>query len=216
MADKPLKDQNRLGLALVAAANVVAFYGMSVFGGIVGLDWVQVGQAWVNVLPASLGVVLVGVLNAQLDADTKARLVHMKWRDPLPGSAAFTRLGPKDPRVDMQALTRRLRTLPTDPARQNAVWYGLYKEIRSEPAVTHANKEYLFTRDYHVFALGFLFAFGVASFWTVEDLAARAWYVAALAAQVLLTGQAARTHGKRLVCTVLAMSAKKPPVEKKK
>lgn len=216
MSDKPLKEQNKLGLALVALANALLFYAVSTVASLSGPDWLKAAETLPNLVPAGLVIILVGVLNAQLEPLAKARLVYMRWRDPLPGSVAFTRLGPKDPRVDMKALTRRLRTLPTDAARQNAVWYGLYKEIRSEPAVLHANKEYLFTRDYHVFALGFLLAFGIASIWTVGNLITWLWYVAALLAQMLLTGQAARNHGKRLVCTVLALSAKKPPAEKKK
>jgi hypothetical protein len=208
MVDKPLKDQNRVGLALVVAANVAAFYGVSTVGSFTGTDWLSAGKAWTNLVPAGLGAVLVSILNAQLDGLSKARLVYMRWRDPLPGAAAFSRLGPKDPRVDMRALTRRLRTLPTEPERQNAVWYGLYKEVRAEPAITHANREYLFTRDFHVFAAAMLLAFGIASIWTVGNLTVRLSYVAFLALQFLLTGNAARNHGKRLVCTVLALCAK--------
>lgn len=208
MVDKPLKVQNTLRLSTVLLANAAVFYGISYFGSVSVHDWTTINGSWANLLPIGGIAILVSVLNAQIGALTKARLVFMRWHDPMPGSGAFTRLGPKDPRVDMSAIKRRLKSLPTAPERQNAIWYGMYKEVRTEPAVTEANREYLFARDYHVFSALILIGFGITSIWTIDNFSTRLWYSVGLFLQFLLTGNAARNHGNRLVCTVLAMCAK--------
>ncbi len=206
MGEKTLKQQNQVGLGLVLLANVLLFYGLSHAVWVLELNWSQVGQGWSNLLPIGFAAIAVAILNAQIDADTKARLVFMRWQHPLPGSQAFTKLGHSDPRVDMQALHQRLGDLPTEPNDQNRLWYRLYKETSSEPAVLDAHKEYLFARDYYVLAIGIVIAFGAASFWLIESTSIRVGYVLGLIAQVALTGQAARTNGRRLVCSVLALS----------
>lgn len=215
MADKTLKDQNRLGLIIVVMANVVALYAIAAANSFVDANWVEAGKSLGRIIPAGLIVVLIGVLNAQLDATTKARIVFLRWSHPLPGSCAFTKHGPKDARVDMDSLKTRLGEFPVEPDKQNAIWYRLYREIANKPPIVHANREYLFTRDYHVLALGMLIAFGTASMWAIEEPVTRAAYIGGLLLQAILTAQAARNHGCRLVCTVLAMSAPLVPQPRK-
>lgn len=206
MTEKTLKDQNWFGLTLVVMANVVALYGIAAANSFADADWVEAGKAFGRIIPAGLGAVLIGVLNAQLDATTKARIVFVRWNYPLPGARAFTKHGPKDARVDMDGLKTRLGELPVEPAKQNAIWFRLYREVADKPAILHANKEYLFTRDYHVLALGIFIVFGIASVWVIAEPLTRALYIGGLLLQTLLTGQAARNHGCRLVCSVLALS----------
>ncbi len=207
MADRTLKDQNRRGLTLVVMANVMVLYGIASASSFANADWIEAGKALGGIVPAGLCAVLIGIFNAQLDATTKARIVFMRWKHPLPGARAFTEHGPKDARVDMDGVKTRLGELPIEPDQQNATWYRLYRDVADKPAVLHANKEYLFTRDYHVLALGILIAFGIASIWAIEESARRALFVGGLLLQTILTGQAARNHASRLVCTVLALSA---------
>ncbi len=206
MATKPLKDQNRLGLTLAVLANAVILYGLATAGSYPSIDWSNVRDVLGPVAPVGLGAIIVGVLNAQLDPMTKARIVFMRWSNPLAGSRVFTELAPKDVRIDMEALRERLGELPTEPDIQNATWYRLYREVADKPAILHANKEYLFTRDYHVLSIWILVIFGAASWFVLSDMGIRILYIGALIGQVLLTAQAARNHGNRLVCTVLAMS----------
>lgn len=207
MADKTLKDQNRFGLTLVVMTNVVVLYGIAAANSFVDADWGEAGKALSRIIPAAFGAVLIRVLNAQLDATTKARVVFMRWNDPLPGARAFTKHGPKDARVDMDGLKRRLGELPVEPAKQNATWYRLYREVAERPAIVQSSKEYLFTRDYHVLALSIFIVFGIVSIWAIPEPVTRALYVGGLLLQAFMTGQAARNHGRRLVCNVLALSA---------
>lgn len=212
---KTLKDQNRLGLTLVVLANVVALYGLVAAAPLANADWIKAGEALARIVPAGLGAILIGVLNAQLDATMKARIVFLRWNDPLAGCRAFTKLAPKDSRIDMDGLKKRLGELPTEPAAQNSTWYRLYREVADKPAILHANKEYLFTRDYHVLAIGMLVAFSLVAIWALPDLTTRLLYIGAMVLQVLITGQAARNHGDRLVCNVLALSTPLVPASGK-
>lgn len=51
---------------------------------------------------------------------TKYMLVYWKPYGWLPGCEVFSRYGPGDVRVDMEALERNVGSLLTDPAKQNS------------------------------------------------------------------------------------------------
>jgi hypothetical protein len=87
--------------------------------------------------------------------------------------------------------------------------------VAQKPPVLHANKEYLFARDYHVLSLGMLVVLGFASVWVIEVPSTRWYYLGGLFLQFLLTGQAARIQGRRLVCNVLAQSTPLAPKSRK-
>jgi len=200
-----LKGTNSLGLYAIAAANLIVFYallkGHQLFSG----DWSSARRELAEALPAGLGLILTSVANAQLSATAKARLVFMRWNNPLPGCEAFTRYARSDPRVDLDALRREHGPLPTDPRSQNALWYRLYKSVESEPAVLEAHRGYLFMRDYNCMALIMLVALGGIAVFQMASKEVAFFYSSGLLAQVMLAGQAARNHGRRFVSTVLAI-----------
>lgn len=206
MGTTTLKDQNRLGLVTAFLANVAVFLVLSLNLAIPLSGKSEWQFNWLTITPGLLGAVLVGVLNGQLDALTKARIVYLRYKDPLPGSRAFSKLIYTDPRIDPDALRTKVGAFPEDAAGQNRLWYRLYLAAKDAPQILHANKEYLFTRDFHVMSIAFLFVFGGLSIWTIEHNATRALYLFGLLLQYLATGQAARVHGGRLVCSVLALS----------
>src|SRR5262245_28728810 len=94
-----LKDQNRAGLYAGMAANLALFFAFPRWNMIVAGDWATLSAGWASVVPAGIGLIIVSVLTAQIDALMKARLVFVRWRNPLPASEAFTRWGLSDPRV---------------------------------------------------------------------------------------------------------------------
>ncbi len=204
-----LKDQNRLGLWAVTAGNLLLFAVLSRPAGVLSGDLGDLARDWGPILPAGLGLIVVGVLNHQIDAIAKARLVFWRIHDPLPGSAAFTRWGPSDARVDMDTLQRKFGPLPTDAKAQNALWYKLYKSVESEAAVEQAHREYLFTRDYCFLATLMLIGLGALAIITFASVGNVMLYLLILTAQFLMTGQAARVHGRRLISTVLATASAK-------
>jgi hypothetical protein len=107
----------------------------------------------------------MSVVNALVDPMTKARLVFWRWTEPLPGARAFTVHLKKDPRINLSALRAKLGDFPKSQKEQNGVWYGLYKSVESAPAVAHAHKEYLFTRDWTALAAMMVVVLGAMAFW---------------------------------------------------
>lgn len=195
----------RLGSFLIANTAAFAIVALGAAGGTPSLlQAVSGGKG-----PAWLGVALLitTVLNGLLSAGTKARLVFLRWRNPLPGSEAFTRYAKEDPRVDMQALKRRLGALPRRPRDQNALWYRLYKQAESDIAVMQAHRDYLLTRDMTALAFAIAVALGALSFLSVRPLPIAAAYTGALFLQFWIIRVAAANYGRRFVCTVLAVSS---------
>ena len=159
---------------------------------------------WHVLLPAAFLVVAVGVINAFFSATAKARLIFLRWEHPLPGSRAFSELAKTDTRIDLDKLRATVGVFPKAPARQNSVWYSLYKSIENDPAVSQVHKSYLLTRDYAVFAALFIPILGGLSFVQFPTSTMALSYTGFLIVQFVLVVRAARTHGYRFVTTVLA------------
>ena len=154
--------------------------------------------------PAGATLVLVGLLNAQLSDQTKARLVFWRWSNPLPGSKAFTKWGPSDDRIDMGAIDRRFGSLPKDPVQQNKLWYRLYRTVADETAVLQVHREFLLARDIACLALIMAIVL-VPSAFLLMPPATAVIYTCVLFGEYLFATRAARVHGARFVCTVLAL-----------
>lgn len=199
-----LKDYKPALFGLMAA-NIALYYAVVQNNAILTGDWISLAKNLEGVLPAGLGLVLTGVINAQLSPEMKARIVFMSWRDPLPGCKAFTCHAQSDARVDVACLELTYGPLPTAPREQNALWYKLYKTIEQEPAVRQSHRAFLFTRDYTSLALMFVAVLGVAGFIQIPSTQIAFIYLGLLLLQLVLAGQAARNHGKRFVTTVLAI-----------
>jgi hypothetical protein len=199
-----LKASNLKWLCALTAVDIVILAPI-VLAGVSGVEV----TAWVMGRAASTLLLPVPVLiaSALLSSDVKAMLVYWRLRHVLPGHAAFSRHGPADSRIDLDALRRRLGQLPTEPSEQNAAWYRLYQGVKSESAVIDANKGYLLYRD--MAALSALSAVVVAVVLAVSgfDGALALVVLASLALQYLVTAIAARNSGTRLVRTVLAIYA---------
>jgi hypothetical protein len=129
----------------------------------------RIGAASVTQLTAArAGVVLVLpvavlLLSGLLSDGIKASLVYWKLTNALPAHAAFSKLGPHDPRIDMTALQKDVGDLPTIPAEQNRLWFKLFKAIETAPAVVEAHKMYLLYRDMAAISLLLLLVVPVAS-----------------------------------------------------
>ena len=205
MGEKSLKDDNKSRLFGLIAANIVIFYGAIQSEWIRAGDWIILGQQLGEIVPAGLGLALVGIINAQLSPETKSRIVFMRWTNSLPGCEAFSRYADTDPRIDIESLRKKYGPLPVAPQKQNALWYKLYKSVEAEPAVLQAHREFLFSRDYAGLALMMLVVLGTAGLLQTPSMTTGSLYMALLLAQFLLAGRAARNHGRRFVTTVLAI-----------
>lgn len=204
MSDTSLKHSNKWAVLAVLVANLVVYYLAVKTGALFAAEWGLLAKSVMEGAPAGVLLIFSGIANAQISPEMKARIVFLRWDDPLPGSRAFTVYAQSDSRIDPADLERKYGQLPTDPKQQNRLWYKLYKSVESEPAVLQVHREYLFTRDYNVLSLLMLIFLGIASFVQFPAVETAGYYVVALLGQFWLTGRAARHHGQRFVTTVLA------------
>ena len=140
-----------------------------------------------------------------LPHDVKSMLVYWKPLGVLPGCEAFTKYGPRDPRIDMAALKKNVGALPTDSTEQNSKWYKLYKQVPNEPEVQEAHKLFLMYRDMAALSLPLValvpLSLNVAGVSNSTLMLSAGLFVV----QYLLTALSARWSGIRFVCNVLAI-----------
>jgi hypothetical protein len=202
-----LKDGNSKTLLALLAFNVAGFYLLAHAQAITLGDWAKLATGWMSVLPAGVGVAVTGLVNSLVSSDTKARLVFWRWHNPLPGSEAFTRHGPKDHRVDMAALSAQHGPLPTDPKSQNILWYRLFKSVAAESSVEQAHRQFLFARDFAFMALVMLVVLGIAAAIFIRPILTAEVYALLLVIQWCIATRAANVGGHRFVTNVLAQNA---------
>jgi hypothetical protein len=192
-------------LAIFLAANLI-ICGLAHTGAdLAASNWRVIFSDLAGVIPPGLGLIAVGGINAILAPDWKARVVFLRWRDPLPGSRAFSKLLLSDSRIDVKKLTAKHSPFPSAPAEQNALWYKLYRSVSGLPEVSHVHRDFLMNRDLAVMSI-MLIVIGAplsAIYATKAALVLAAIY----AVEFLLFRLAAANYGRRLVTTVLAIKS---------
>jgi hypothetical protein len=210
---KSLKEQNRWQLWLVLAFNSLFLWGVAQANAI-KVDGFRVAVSDSNnLLPVGFALVVSTVLNGVLNAENKARLVFLRWRNALPGHRAFSEYAASDPRIDLAALTKlHGAAFPTDPVDQNRAWYRIYKTVEKEPAVQQVHRDFLLLRDYTGLCVLFIVFFGAAGLYAIPSKKIGLLYVSLLILQYLIVRLAASNYGIRFVTTVLAMKAVVPKI----
>lgn len=205
---KPLKEQNRGHIWLIVAVNSLFLYAVVQANAIEATGLRAMLKDTGNLLPVGLALIISTVLNGLLSADTKARLVFLRWQNPLPGHRAFTQYGKTDPRVDLAKVTKlHGSALPTDPSEQNKVWYQFYKTVDNNPAVLQVHRDFLLMRDYAGLAALFIIFYGAAGLYAIPSLKVAGFYILLLIIQYAIVRRAAAIYGVRMVTTVLAQKA---------
>lgn len=106
-------------------------------------EWLKTGGVLVI-----LALLIVRFLNRLGSSHFKAILIFWHWKDPLPGSRAFSQLIHRDPRIDVTKLRRHMGgVFPTIPAQENSAWYGFYRNHAEIPSVQDGHSDYLLFRD---------------------------------------------------------------------
>jgi len=208
---KSLKEQNRWQIWLIIAVNSLFLYGV-VEANAIEIDGIRsIFTDASKLVPFGLAVVVATVLNGLLPASAKARLVFLKWRNPLPGHRAFSRCMSADPRIDPAAVQRAIGgPLPVDAVEQNQVWYRLYKKVENDPAISQVHRDFLLTRDYTALAVLFLIFYGGAGYYSIPSLKIATIYAVLLLIQCIVVRQAAFHYGIRFVTSVLARIGTNP------
>ena len=147
-----------------------------------------------------IALVLTGILSA----DSKARLVFLRFRNALPGHRAFSQLAPGDSRIDMDKLRLIVSPWPSTPAAENRTWYAIYKKHANSTTVLHSHQSFLLARD--LAAISFLFfltgPWGLAI--VQRGLLWPLLYAFVMLGHYIVLMIVAQNHGRRFVCNVLA------------
>ena len=206
--ERSLKSLNMKWLVLLAAADVLFVLLFVAPDLLNGVTLTQIGIGRVSTTTVMPVVVLL-IVNV-LPHDVKSMLVYWKPLGVLPGCEAFTRYGPRDPRIDMAALKKNVGALPTESTEQNSKWYKLYKQVLNEPEVQEAHKLFLMYRDMAMLSLPLVALVPLSL--NVAGISDSTFALAAglFVVQYLVTALSARWSGIRFVCNVLAIhSARK-------
>lgn len=203
-----LKSLNMKWLVLLAAADVLfvlLFVAPDLLNGVT-LTQIGIGR----VLTTTVMPVVVLLIVNVLPHDVKSMLVYWRPLGVLPGCEAFTKYGPRDPRIDMVALKKNVGALPTESIEQNSKWYKLYKQVPNEPEVQEAHKLFLMYRDMAVLSLPLVALVPLSLNVAIVSNSTLALAAGLFVVQYLLTALSARWSGIRFVCNVLAIhSARK-------
>lgn len=205
--ERSIKSLNMKWLVMLATADVLFVLLFVVPEVLNEATLTQIGISRI-LSTAVMPVVVLLVVNV-LPHNVKSTLVYWKPLGVLPGFEAFTKYGPRDPRIDIAALKKNVGSLPTEPAEQNSKWYKLYKMVPDEPEVMEAHKLFLLYRDMAVLSLPLIALVPlslnfVGATNSVLSLAAGLFTI-----QYLLTAFSARWSGIRFVCNVLAVHSTK-------
>ena len=152
--ERSLKSLNLKWLIAMATADVIVLVLFLAPELIAGATTNQIG------LYRAIGAVVIPVfvlllLNV-LSSSVKAMLVYWRPLGWLPGCEAFTKYGPADPRVDMNALKKNVGAWTSDPKEQNSKWFNLYKLVENVTEVASTQKDFLMYRDMAALSLPLL------------------------------------------------------------
>lgn len=206
---RSLKDSYRTQLFAAVAANVALYYALANGLNISEFTTDPARQAGAF-LPGGIAAALCGILNSQLTHVQKARIVFLRWRDPLPGCRAFSHYIAQDPRIDMKTVRAKWSPLPKGARQQNALWYRLYQQEQGSDAVQHLNRHWLFARDYASMCALLLITLGVLGVFQMPSRLSWSIFVMVVLAQLVITRRSAVNHAEQLVLTVVAQAAAKP------
>lgn len=199
------KSLKRRNVTWLVATGIVDVVVLSVVAFHVPLDSLTTQMAAVRSGLTALLPIPILVLSYLIPQNLKAQLVFWRWKNPLPGSRAFSKYAPADPRIDLVALKKNVGSFPETEKEQNATWYRLYKLVQSDVAVIESHQNFLLFRDIAAMSLclvptvpiGFL-CMGVSK--STALLSAVVFLV-----QYLATALASRNNGIRFVQNVLAI-----------
>lgn len=210
---KSLKRQNAPLIHAVLLVHTVVFV-MFLLGpnGVIGLASVErddmiVGAGRPTVAAFAYVCVTKLFILGLLPAFWRDRLIHWRWRYPLPGAQAFSVIGPNDCRVNMGALAEHYGPLPEEQRLQDPVFYKIYSRFKNETGVLDAHGNYLAARDVATINAFMLMGLPFMLWWFSSDLAASISYASIVALSYILSAWAAQQYGVRFVQNVLAIAA---------
>lgn len=208
-----LKKQNAWLIRATLGLHIIIFGYVTIDPlGMMQLTKGVVIQELQNLIPVTaLSVAIIGLtkllLLGLIPSRLRDRLIHWRWRNPLPGSRAFSKIGPKDPRVDIERLRSKYGELPLESNRQDKLFYSIYKAHETDVGVLDAHASYLAARDIGIINLLLTVLLPPCAYWAAGNFERTIGYAAILFASYLVVARAAQVYGARLVENTLAAAS---------
>lgn len=160
---------------------------------------------------AALGLIVVAslLLLGLINSNWRDRIMHWRWRDPLPGCRAFTSVGPHSSHVNMALLEDQYGPLPVVGNEQNQLFYRIYREFRDDVGVLDAHGRYLAARDIGTITALVMVPLPGLAWWASGNGGRALVYGVALFLLYLLCAIAAKNYSLRMVQHVLALASSK-------
>lgn len=157
---------------------------------------------------ASLGLIVIAslLLLGLIPSTLRDRIIHLRWHHPLPGSRAFSKIGPETAQVDMQRLEEKHGPFPEDPAAQNQLFYRVYKPLRDDVGVCDSHRRYLAARDIGTITALLMIPLPILAFLATGNFVRSVVYGLLLVVTFLLCAVAAKNYSLRMVQHVLALT----------
>lgn len=173
-------------------------------------DWTIIGK--LIAIPAFL-TLITGILGWLMPRAGKEFLVFWRIRNCLPSSRAFTLIGPRDPRIDMQRLIGNYGSLPEEPAQQTALWYRIYRAHAEEASVEDAHGAFLRFREMTTLCVVLIVISAVSIAYFAIEGRRLVLGLLFLVLEYLTVMIAARNAATRFVANVLALQSATTNVE---
>lgn len=201
-----IKSENRKWLIGYLLLQIVIF---ALFSGLINSTFSDVNallsklkdpQGFLPLIAVIFSIVLEGLLSNPI----KEFLVFWRIKNRLPGHRAFSLIGPRDVRVNMEKVKALFPNgLPSDPKLQNQEWFQLYKKYGDERRVFYSHKAFLLTRDLTaltaaVIPLSLIGHLIAGTPWKIIG-----YHVLFLMALLVLISLSTRSYGNRFVANVL-------------
>jgi hypothetical protein len=209
---KSLKQKNQPQLITFVVSNAVALGAIALgLPNFVDLlqqlskgDWRVIGK--LVAVPAFLTLV-TGIIGWAMPRTAKEFLVFWRTRNCLPSSRAFTVIGLRDPRIDMQRLVSSYGPIPEKPDQQTALWYRIYRGHKDDASVEDAHGAYLKFREMATLSIALIALSGCLA--AYFGIGRRQLFLGALLLiiEYLIVMSAARNAATRLVSNVLAIES---------
>lgn len=148
--------------------------------------------------------IIVFIILGVSSKDLKEIVVFWKRDNRLPGCYAFSKYAKNDNRISLNLLKNKYGKLPKNPAKQNTLWYGIYRNIKDD-GISKTHKDFLLAREWTMITVLFiLLAVPSLYFFTDISIGSLLYYFLFLLIEYFVIRYIAKNHAERLVTNTLA------------
>lgn len=212
-ATSSLKDQNKTLIRTAIVVHCIAFIWAVMQPQTLNFSSISsiLSGISASLVPGAIGLGVVAlaslVLLGVIPPKRRDQLIHWRGENPLPGSRAFTKIGPEADHVNMAELQRRYGPLPSDEGVQNKTFFSIYNQFREIAGVVDAHRRYLAARDIGTITATLAPLLPLIALFSTGDVARSLVYAVALVGFYVACAIAAQNYSLRMIQHVLAAAS---------